>query len=520
MIALFDERADAVMSQLSVQLVESNSQKKISQQEEWKQHFIQIGAGGSDQFLSMLNYTNQALASVFEQVRSPYSGVTPALLEKAIQNVNLDNEPSDLRNVIDRTTDLVVKNSIFVQHPNCIAHLHTPPLLSSIAAEAMIAALNQSMDSWDQASSATYVEQKVIDWVCDKYQLGKKSDGVFTSGGTQSNLMGLLLARDWIADKISQHSIQKLGLPEYSSKLRIICSKKSHFTVQKSASLLGLGERSVCCVETNSNGTIHIHSLEATLRELKAEGLIPFVLVGTAGTTDHGAIDDLSALSSIAQAEGMWFHVDAAYGGALMLSKSKQRLAGIEHADSLSVDFHKLFYQTVSCGAILIKDNSNFRYLRHHADYLNREDDELPNLVDKSIATTKRFDALKVFMTMQNVGAEQLGKMYDHLLTQTKQVADLIQNNDRFELLAEPSLATVLFRSNSKIIKDLDKLNKTVRLEALTRGIAVLGETVVNHNVALKLTILNPCLKVSDFESLLEQIDNLVIEQEQIRIKR
>lgn len=104
--------------------------------------------------------------------------------------------------------------------------------MPAVAAEAMIAALNQSMDSWDQASSATYVEQKVINWLCDKYELGEKADGIFTSGGTQSNQMGLMLARDWVADKLSNHSIQKLGLPEYADKLRIVCSKKSHFTVQ------------------------------------------------------------------------------------------------------------------------------------------------------------------------------------------------------------------------------------------------------------------------------------------------
>nr|VVV04525.1 Diaminobutyrate--2-oxoglutarate aminotransferase [Aliivibrio wodanis] len=484
------------------------------QQEDWQQYFIQTGKGGSKQFLEMLNHTNQALASVFEDVEKPYSGVEPAALEQAIQQVSLDDKVSNLRDVIDNTTDLVVKNAIFVQHPNCIAHLHTPPLLSSIAAEAMIAALNQSMDSWDQASSATYVEQKVIDWVCEKYQLGKVSDGVFTSGGTQSNLMGLLLARDWIAYKVSRHSIQKSGLPDYADKLRIICSKKSHFTVQKSASLLGLGEHSVCCVDTNSNGTICIDSLKTAVDELKVSGLIPFALVGTAGTTDHGAIDDLSALSAVAETQGMWFHIDAAYGGALILSSHKQRLLGIEKADSLSVDFHKLFYQTVSCGALLVKDKSHLSYLLHHADYLNREEDVLPNLVDKSIATTKRFDALKVFMTMQNVGPEQLGKMYDHLLLQAQKIAKLIQNSERFELLAEPSLSTVLFRSKSRIIKDLDKLNKTVRLEALTRGIAVLGETIVEDNTALKFTILNPCLKITDFESLLEKIDKLVTELE------
>ena len=485
---------------------------------EWKKHFIQTGVNGSDEFAQVMNHTTQAMKSVFEQVDAPYSGLDPKVLEAAINSVDLDNNQSSLVDVVGNTADLIAKNSIFVQHPDCIAHLHTPPLMASVAAESIIAALNQSMDSWDQASSATYVEQRVVDWMCEKYELGDQSDGVFTSGGTQSNLMGLLLARDWIADKVSSHSIQKHGLPEYANKLRILCSKKSHFTVQKSASLLGLGENSVCCVDANPNGTIKADLLEAEVRLLKEQGLIPFAVVGTAGTTDHGAIDDLDVIADIANQQDLWFHVDSAYGGALILSSHKGRLKGIEKADSVSVDFHKLFFQTISCGAVLLKDKANFKYLLHHADYLNREHDELPNLVDKSIATTKRFDALKVFMTMQNVGPKQLGEMYDHLLEQTLQVADLLQKHDGFELLAEPSLSTVLFRfvpsngqSESNVI-DLDKLNQTLRLEALTRGVSVLGETVVDGKSALKFTILNPCLTTSDFKSLINKIQTLAIE--------
>lgn len=478
----------------------------------WKKHFIHTGEFGSQEFATVMNHTTQAMKSVFEQVETPYSAMDPLALETAINNVNLDSKNAVLADVIDDTAELVAKNSIFVQHPDCIAHLHTPPLLSSVAAESIIAALNQSMDSWDQASSATYVEQRVVDWVCDKFDLGEKADGVFTSGGTQSNLMGLLLARDWIADKFDQHSIQKLGLPEYASKLRILCSNKSHFTVQKSASLLGLGEKSVACVDTHPNGTIKTDALIDTIEQLKSEGLIPFALVGTAGTTDHGAIDDLSTLADIAQQHSIWFHVDSAYGGALILSGSKTRLSGIECADSVSVDFHKLFFQTISSGAVLIKDKANFKYLLHHADYLNREHDELPNLVDKSIATTKRFDALKVFMTMQSVGPQVLGQMYDHLLAQTLDVADLVRGSNDFELLAEPSLSTVLFRSTPKNCIDLNQLNKNLRLEALTKGVAVLGETVVDGHSALKFTILNPCLALSDFDSLLTKIKTLAIE--------
>ncbi|MFV0574697.1 MAG: pyridoxal phosphate-dependent class III aminotransferase [Vibrio sp.] len=480
-------------------------------QNEWQQHFIQTGTNGANSFEKAMNHTTAAMKAVFEAVDKPYSGMDPQLLKAQIEAVNLDASNSDLQQVINSTTNLVAKNSIFVQHPNCIAHLHTPPLVPAIAAEAMIASLNQSMDSWDQASAATYVEQRVVDWLCDRYNMGDNADGVFTSGGTQSNQMGLLLARDWIADKLSQHSIQKLGLPDYADKLRIVCSKKSHFTVQKTASLMGLGEAAVVCVDTHIDGTINIDSMASALAGLKAEGLIPFAMVGTAGTTDHGAIDDLNALADLAQEHDVWFHVDGAYGGALILSSHKERLTGIERASSISVDFHKLFYQPISCGAVLVKDKANFKYLLHHADYLNRETDELPNLVDKSMATTRRFDALKVFMTMQSVGTEALGAMYDHLIAQTQEVAQLVANNAAFELLAPPALSTVLMRySNANLSEEaLNDLNRKIRIEALVRGVAVLGETTVDGKAALKFTILNPCLTLADFESLLAEINEL-----------
>ncbi|ELA6587604.1 pyridoxal phosphate-dependent class III aminotransferase [Vibrio alginolyticus] len=492
-------------------LAAGGSHIETQPQDEWKKHFIHTGEMGSNEFASVMNHTTTVMKSVFEQVTAPYSGMDPKALEAAIHDVDLDNGNAPLKTVIDDAAELVAKNAIFTQHPDCIAHLHTPPLMPAIAAEAMIAALNQSMDSWDQASSATYVEQKVVNWLCDKYELGEKADGIFTSGGTQSNQMGLMLARDWIADKLSAHSIQKLGLPEYADKLRIVCSKKSHFTVQKSASWMGLGEKAVMTVDANADGTMDVTKLDEVLNQAKAEGLIPFAIVGTAGTTDHGAIDDLDFIADIAAKHDMWMHVDGAYGGALILSSQKTRLKGCERAHSISVDFHKLFYQTISCGALLVNDKSNFKFLLHHADYLNREHDELPNLVDKSIATTKRFDALKVFMTMQSVGPKALGDMYDHLLEQTLEVADMIRDNKHFELLAEPSLSTVLFRAIHESA-DLDELNKTLRLEALTRGIAVLGETIVDDKTALKFTILNPCLTTADFESLLSKINTLAAE--------
>ncbi len=474
----------------------------------WQQHFIQVGQHGSDSYRDAMTQSTTQLVQLFEAADKPYSAMDANALQQAVYNLSLEQaQVAPLSQVIAETAEIVARNGIVVQHPDCIAHLHTPPLIAGIAAENFIAAQNQSMDSWDQSASATYVEQYVTDWLCRQFGFDQHSDGVFTSGGTQSNIMALLMARDWAADVMSGHNIQKDGLPEYASKLRILCSTKSHFTVKKAASVMGLGEKAVVCVPTNRDGTIVISALAETLAQLKEAELIPFVVVGTAGTTDHGAIDNLTAIRELADQYKIWFHVDAAYGGALILSQAKTRLAGIETADSITVDFHKLWFQPVSCSAVMFKDKSNFKYLLHHADYLNRESDDLPNLVDKTISTTRRFDALKVLMTLRAVGSTTLGEMIDHLLAQTQQVAALVDAHPEFELLTEPPLSTVLFRYTGECNSDnIDEFNRQLRVQLLKAGVAVLGETTVDGQAALKLTILNPCLTLNNFNELFDKI--------------
>ncbi len=201
-------------------------------QRSWRDHFIHVGKQGADGFEAAMNQSTQALKKLFETTDSPYSGVDPTVLRSQIHRAQLGENPQSLTDVIEETSELIGKNSIIVQHPHCIAHLHTPPMLPAVAAEAFITALNQSMDSWDQASAATFVEQEVTDWLCKRFGFDDNADGVFTSGGTQSNLMGLLMARDHVINTISGHSVQKDGLPDYADKLRVICSQKSHFTMQ------------------------------------------------------------------------------------------------------------------------------------------------------------------------------------------------------------------------------------------------------------------------------------------------
>src|SRR5476651_2887207 len=298
-----------------------------------------------------------------------------------------------------------------------VAHLHCPSLVIIQAAEVLINATNQSMDSWDQSPSATIIEMKLIEWLRTQVGYQPGDAGVFTSGGTQSNLMGLMLARDAFFAR-QGHSIQQDGLVGNLRKMKVFCSENAHFSVQKNMALLGLGYQSVTLVKTDQFARMDVSDLAAKLAQAQANGEQILAIVATAGTTDAGAIDPLRAIAKLAAEHQIWVHVDAAWGGALLLSeKYRDYLDGIELVDSITLDFHKQFFQTISCGAFLLKEARHYELMRYQAAYLNSEFDEaqgVPNLVSKSLQTTRRFDALKLWMGLEALGQKQYAEIIDH----------------------------------------------------------------------------------------------------------
>ncbi|MGA9173876.1 MAG: aspartate aminotransferase family protein [Thermoactinomyces sp.] len=450
----------------------------------------------------------------FAHLPQPFSGISLEELSSRIKSLDLcPEEGRDFIDVLEQTGETLLRNFIAVHHPACSAHLHCPPLIASLAAEAMISATNQSMDSWDQSGAATLLEEKLINWLCRLFGYTGKGDGVFTSGGTQSNLMGLLLARDRYLKERLGWSVKKDGLPPEADKMRILCAETAHFTVKQSAALLGLGEKAVVSIKTDEHQRMCLQDLDKQLTKLHSEGLLPFALIATAGSTDFGSIDPLPELSIRAKRSGLWFHVDAAYGGAVMLShQHKGKLAGIETADSIAVDFHKLFYQPISCGAFLTKNASHFELIKLNADYLNPEEDEtqgIPNLVSKSLSTTRRFDALKLFISMQAIGRASFAKMIDDTIELAKQTARLIAADPELECINhEPSLNAVVFRYiTSKSDENLqNQINRWIRHSLLKDGKAVIAQTKMNGMICLKLTLLNPRTTIDDVKFILEQV--------------
>lgn len=402
----------------------------------------------------------------------------------------------------------IAGGSVAVWHPHVAAHLHCPVLLPALAAEVAISALNQSMDSFDQAPAATLIELKLADWLCRLAGLPEGAAATFTSGGTQSNFMGLLLARDAFSLRHWNHSTRREGLHPDFRRLRILCSAHAHFSIAKSAIQLGLPESAVVPVATDEGWRMDPGALEREILRLKKEGLIPFAVAATAGTTDFGSIDPLPAIAALAREHGLWMHVDAAYGGALLMSPSHRgRLAGLEHADSVTIDFHKAFFQPVSCSALLLRDRVHFALVNIAADYLNpgdHEDDGFPDLVNWSLQTTRRFDALKMWLSLRSVGAERFAAMIDSLVEKAQWLAFTLEGDERFDLLHRPEFGCVVFRYRHE---RADWLNDTIPKYLFRRGEAVIGHTRIDGRPCLKLTLINPMSGTVELLALLDKID-------------
>lgn len=437
--------------------------------------------------------------------RGPFPSAGPARLRETATAIEpLPEDPEPLGEVLADVGRTVLAHGARVADPWCAAHLHPPTLLTAAATELAIAATNQSMDSYDQAPMATYVEDRLVGRLSELIGLPETGSGVLTSGGTASNLLGLLLARDHAAGGPNLS-----GLPAGAGRWRILASAGAHVSVRQAAAVLGLGRDAVVAVTTDDDGRMDVAALDRTLDQLKQTGGVPIAVVGTAGTTDTGAVDPLAALADRAAAVGAWFHVDAAVGSALVLSdRLRPLVAGLERADSITADLHKLWWQPIGASALLVRDAAALGSVREPADYLNRTDDDVLNLVDRSLDTSRRFDALKILVSLRATGRRRLAGLVEHLVDLAAKAGEAVRRRTDLELLAPPQTVTVLFRCRPDGVDEdrLDALNVDVQRRLLASGRAVVGRTRYRGRVALKLTFTNPLTGHDDVTALLAAV--------------
>ena len=480
-------------------------------------------------YTELISGVSKAIADVFTNEKA-YIGLSPQELKQKIHvNELLPKQGLGLESVEKLLNEKLLPFFLRTPSTDYMAHLHGPALIETVAAELVLSTFNQSMDSWDQSPVATEIELEVIDTLCKLYGYGPTvlhdetildkvhPDGVFTSGGSQSNLMALMLARDWYCNTKLNYDVKKLGLPQCYGKFRIYTSEISHFSMEKSAHLLGLGYNAVVKVPVDSKQKMDIVAFKSLVEQDIAQGNIPFCAVATVGTTDYGSIDDIQQMNAICAEHGMWLHADAAYGsGVIMSSKYKDIIGPIHMCDSITIDFHKMFLMPVSCGAFLLKDASNFEALTLHADYLNREEDEedgYTNLVGKSMQTTRRFDALKVWLSFQVRGQQGWDKIITTCIDNAQYLYKKITSSSSFETVTKPEISSVVFRFIPKLNRDseeyVNELNKKIRRKLIHDKGIVIGQTVYGHKVFLKFTLLNPRMTHEKLDSLLELISTI-----------
>ncbi|MFC9588375.1 pyridoxal phosphate-dependent decarboxylase family protein [Streptomyces sp. NPDC056944] len=455
----------------------------------------------------------ERVARKLAATRGPFTGVTPAELAPVVDAVDLDQPLGDSSAALDELESVYLRDAVYFHHPRYLGHLNCPVVIPAVLGEAVLSAVNSSLDTWDQSAGGTLIERKLIDWTTGRIGLGPLADGVFTSGGTQSNLQALLLARE------------EAGTADLS-KLRIFSSECSHFSVQKSAQLLGLGRDAVVSVPVDATKRMQSVVLAAELEACRAEGLVPMAIVATAGTTDFGSIDPLPEIAALAAEYGAWMHVDAAYGCGLLASTTRRHLLdGIERADSVTVDYHKSFFQPVSSSAVLVRDGATLRHATYHADYLNPLPqalgfaraggtpttlaEQIPNQVDKSLQTTRRFDALKLWMTLRVMGADGVGELFDEVCDLAREGFELLAADPRYDVVVEPQLSTLVYRyvpETATSPEDVDRANLHARKALFASGEAVVAGTKVGGRQYLKFTLLNPETTAADIAAVLDLI--------------
>lgn len=472
-----------------------------------------LGSHSADAYAELMHEVVDALTERFRRVDAPTSATDRDSLEAEVAGFDLDGHGIGNVAALREADDLYARNAVWFHHPSYVAHLNCPVAVPAVAAEAMLAAINTSVDTYDQSEVATLVERRLVQWA-SRHVGFAAGDGIFTSGGTQSNLQALFLARENVL-RAHGDSTRR----DFLSRLRVLTTDQTHFSVSRAAFVLGLDAEAVVTVDTDATGRMDAEALAELLRDIDETGGIVMAVVATAGTTDLGVIDPLTSIADVCEASNVWMHVDAAYGGGLLWAPRRRHLlAGIGRATSVTIDFHKTFFQPVSSSALLVRDVALFDPTIHHNDYLNPEAEAQsaeaePNQVDKSLQTTRRFDALKLWTTLRARGSDEIGTMIDTVCDLAAEVREVLETQPDFEVLGASDLSTVLFRFVPATARGretdsatADELVPMIRRVLFRSGRAAVARTTIGGTPWLKLTLLNPDTTVADITAVLDLV--------------
>jgi aromatic-L-amino-acid decarboxylase len=414
--------------------------------------------------------------------------------------------------LLERFREDILPHSMTVSSPRYYGQFNPTPLAVSVWGDALASTLNQNGAIWRNSPAANVIADRVLRWLCQLIGYTPAAYGTITSGGSEANLVALKCARDAVHERIRDR-----GLRAAPGELTVYASDQCHYSFIKCLDILGLGRDQLRRLPTDESFHISRPDLRQALADDQANGYLPCAIVGAAGATSTGIIDPLHELAEIAAETGCWFHVDAAYGGALAFApKYRERLRGIERADSVTLDPHKWMFVPFACGATLVRDGAHIlrdafdwtpEYLTEQRDYTGGAEQDY-DLFRYGQLGTHRFNALKLWLALKHLGTRGYSEITERQVKLAEYLADLLDDTRGFVRVGAVETAVVCFRylpdeAQEWDARAQDHLQQRLQQRVERSGQAFFASTILHGRRALRININSYLTEKRHLEDLL-----------------
>ena len=424
---------------------------------------------------------------------------------RAIEAIGIPEKGRPVGEVVREMEEKVFRYCGDNNHPRFFGFVPGPASCVSWLGDVMTSAYNIHAGGSKLAPAVNCVEQQVIRWLADLAQFGEKAGGIFVSGGSMANITALTAARDRKLDENTLH----LGTAYVSDQ--------THSSVAKGLRVIGITSGRIRSIPTDEGFRMDLQKLREAVEQDVKDGFIPFVTIGTAGTTNTGSVDPLTEIADLCEEFGMWFHVDGAYGGSVLACpEHRELLRGVERADSLSWDAHKWLFQTYGCAAVLAKNVGDlYRSFHVSPEYLKDiEDDSALNMYDIGIELTRPARGLKLWLTLQVLGSETMGSAIEHGFRLAKWAEEFLQGRKNWEIVSPAQMSIINFRYAPEGLSEeqRDQLNERVAQRINESGFAAVFTTVLRGKKVLRLCAIHPETTRQDILTTLQLLEKYAVE--------